>query len=289
MDCVFCRIRDGQIPSTRVYEDERTIAFMDINPLNEGHTLVISRAHAATLYEADEADLQAAIVDGPAGGARHPGGPPARRPQHAAGERGRRVPVGAALPSPPGAALHRGREGLRLADGRPATGRASRRPPRRSGGRSREPGRGGGRRDGRGGSGPGAQAEDPGGEARPGRPRPGRQDRGARAPGRGHGGRLHRPPPEPRGDRRDGDPGGRGRHRALGPVGRPQLPVRPGPRAPAGKGRRRHHRLRGRHRPPGGHRPPQGGGRAGDLHARHVDARHRRLRDRERSTGLRDP
>ena len=63
MDCVFCRIRDGQIPSTRVYEDERTIAFMDINPLNEGHTLVISRAHAATLYEADEVDLQAAIVD----------------------------------------------------------------------------------------------------------------------------------------------------------------------------------------------------------------------------------
>jgi histidine triad (HIT) family protein len=62
VDCVFCRIRDGQIPSTRVYEDERTIAFMDINPLNEGHTLVISRAHAATLYEADEVDLQAAIV-----------------------------------------------------------------------------------------------------------------------------------------------------------------------------------------------------------------------------------
>jgi histidine triad (HIT) family protein len=62
VDCVFCRIRDGQIPSTRVYEDERTIAFMDINPLNEGHTLVISRAHAVTLYEADEADLQAAIV-----------------------------------------------------------------------------------------------------------------------------------------------------------------------------------------------------------------------------------
>ena len=62
MDCVFCRIRDGQIPSTRVYEDERTIAFMDINPLNEGHTLVIPRVHAATLFDADEADLQAAIA-----------------------------------------------------------------------------------------------------------------------------------------------------------------------------------------------------------------------------------
>ena len=62
MDCVFCRIRDGQIPSTRVYEDERTIAFMDINPLNEGHTLVVPRTHAATLFEVDEADLRAAIA-----------------------------------------------------------------------------------------------------------------------------------------------------------------------------------------------------------------------------------
>jgi histidine triad (HIT) family protein len=62
MDCVFCKIRDGQIPSTRVYEDERTICFMDINPLNEGHCLVVTRAHATTLYEADPADLQAAIL-----------------------------------------------------------------------------------------------------------------------------------------------------------------------------------------------------------------------------------
>ena len=62
MDCVFCRIRDGQIPSTRVYEDDRTIAFMDINPLNEGHTLVIPRVHAATLFEADDADLGAALA-----------------------------------------------------------------------------------------------------------------------------------------------------------------------------------------------------------------------------------
>jgi histidine triad (HIT) family protein len=62
MDCVFCRIRDGQIPSTRVYEDERTIAFMDINPLNDGHCLVIPRTHAATLFDAAEEDLRAAIA-----------------------------------------------------------------------------------------------------------------------------------------------------------------------------------------------------------------------------------
>jgi histidine triad (HIT) family protein len=62
MNCVFCRIRDGEIPSTRVYEDERTIAFMDINPLNDGHCLVIPRAHAATIFETEEADLRAAIT-----------------------------------------------------------------------------------------------------------------------------------------------------------------------------------------------------------------------------------
>jgi len=61
-ECVFCRIRDGQLPAVTVYQDERTLCFMDINPLNPGHCLVITRAHAPTLYDADEADLGAAIV-----------------------------------------------------------------------------------------------------------------------------------------------------------------------------------------------------------------------------------
>jgi histidine triad (HIT) family protein len=61
-DCVFCKIRDGQIPSMKVYEDDRTLCIMDINPLNSGHSLVITKGHAATLWEADEADLRAAIV-----------------------------------------------------------------------------------------------------------------------------------------------------------------------------------------------------------------------------------
>ncbi|MBI2157619.1 MAG: HIT family protein [Candidatus Rokubacteria bacterium] len=60
--CVFCKIRDGQIPSMRVYEDERTFCIMDINPLSPGHCLVISKAHAPTIYEAEPADLEAAIA-----------------------------------------------------------------------------------------------------------------------------------------------------------------------------------------------------------------------------------
>ncbi|MEK7879875.1 MAG: HIT family protein [candidate division NC10 bacterium] len=62
MDCVFCKIRDGQIPSVKLYEDQRTLAFMDINPLNPGHCLVVTKAHAATIFEADPADLHAAIT-----------------------------------------------------------------------------------------------------------------------------------------------------------------------------------------------------------------------------------
>lgn len=62
MDCVFCKIRDGQIPSMKVYEDDATLCIMDINPLNAGHCLVITKNHAATLFDADVADLQAAIA-----------------------------------------------------------------------------------------------------------------------------------------------------------------------------------------------------------------------------------
>ena len=62
MDCVFCKIRDGQIPAFKVYEDQRTLAFMDINPLNPGHCLVMTKVHAPTIFDADPADLQAAIV-----------------------------------------------------------------------------------------------------------------------------------------------------------------------------------------------------------------------------------
>lgn len=61
-DCVFCKIIEGEMPSMRVYEDERTLAIMDINPVNSGHCLVISKAHAPTLWDADPVDLQAAIA-----------------------------------------------------------------------------------------------------------------------------------------------------------------------------------------------------------------------------------
>jgi histidine triad (HIT) family protein len=58
-DCLFCKIVAGDVPATRVYEDERTIAFMDINPATRGHLLVIPRAHARDLLVVDPEDLAA--------------------------------------------------------------------------------------------------------------------------------------------------------------------------------------------------------------------------------------
>jgi histidine triad (HIT) family protein len=49
MDCIFCKIIAGEIPSHKVYEDDATLAFLDINPAQRGHTLVIPKQHAADL------------------------------------------------------------------------------------------------------------------------------------------------------------------------------------------------------------------------------------------------
>jgi histidine triad (HIT) family protein len=62
LDCVFCKIRDGDIPSMRIYEDDRTLGFMDINPVNSGHCLIITKTHAPTVWDSDPEDLQAAIT-----------------------------------------------------------------------------------------------------------------------------------------------------------------------------------------------------------------------------------
>ncbi len=49
--CIFCRLVAGEIPAARVWEDELTIAFMDIGQVNPGHVLVATRRHAATLFD----------------------------------------------------------------------------------------------------------------------------------------------------------------------------------------------------------------------------------------------
>jgi histidine triad (HIT) family protein len=61
-NCIFCGIVAGDIPSTQVAENERAIAFMDINPATRGHLLVVPRAHSTDLREASAEDLTAATL-----------------------------------------------------------------------------------------------------------------------------------------------------------------------------------------------------------------------------------
>src|SRR5215470_10227425 len=58
-DCLFCKIVAGEIPSTIVAQDERTISFMDINPATRGHALVIPRNHAQDVLSVESDDLAA--------------------------------------------------------------------------------------------------------------------------------------------------------------------------------------------------------------------------------------
>ena len=58
-DCIFCKIINGEIPSFKVYEDDQVLAFMDINPISPGHTLIIPKNHAANLREISDGDLAA--------------------------------------------------------------------------------------------------------------------------------------------------------------------------------------------------------------------------------------
>jgi histidine triad (HIT) family protein len=57
MDCLFCKMVAGEIPCRKVYEDADHLAFLDIHPVNPGHTLVIPKRHVESLAAADPAAL----------------------------------------------------------------------------------------------------------------------------------------------------------------------------------------------------------------------------------------
>ncbi|OQO12500.1 hypothetical protein B0A48_03142 [Cryoendolithus antarcticus] len=56
--CIFCKIIKGEIPSMKVFESDRTFAFLDINPLSYGHALVIPKFHGAKLADIPDDSLQ---------------------------------------------------------------------------------------------------------------------------------------------------------------------------------------------------------------------------------------
>jgi histidine triad (HIT) family protein len=61
-DCIFCKIVAGTLPSHRVYEDDRHVAFLDINPFSPGHTLVCPKRHGETLWDMDQNEIAEAFT-----------------------------------------------------------------------------------------------------------------------------------------------------------------------------------------------------------------------------------
>ena len=63
MDCIFCKIINGEIPAVKVLDEEPVLAFMDINPASRGHMLVIPKRHAESIFEISEGDLAIVIKE----------------------------------------------------------------------------------------------------------------------------------------------------------------------------------------------------------------------------------
>jgi histidine triad (HIT) family protein len=61
-DCIFCKIVKGEIPCFKLYEDDLTIAFMDINPANPGHALAVAKEHWEGVYDTPPELLGATIA-----------------------------------------------------------------------------------------------------------------------------------------------------------------------------------------------------------------------------------
>ena len=61
MECLFCKIVKNEIPSKKLFENDKTIAILDINPSNPGHSLVIPKKHAENIFDIDENTLNEAI------------------------------------------------------------------------------------------------------------------------------------------------------------------------------------------------------------------------------------
>ena len=64
-NCLFCKIASGEIPSQKIYEDDDTLAFLDINPVNPGHVLIIPKEHFVNMAEASGEALRNLISVAP--------------------------------------------------------------------------------------------------------------------------------------------------------------------------------------------------------------------------------
>jgi histidine triad (HIT) family protein len=61
-NCIFCKIIRGEVPSFKLYENDKTVAFMDINPINPGHALIAPKFHARDIFETPDEWVGATMV-----------------------------------------------------------------------------------------------------------------------------------------------------------------------------------------------------------------------------------
>ena len=61
-NCIFCKIIKGEIPSMKVFESDKVLAFLDINPLSDGHVLIIPKTHAEKLHQVPDDELAEILV-----------------------------------------------------------------------------------------------------------------------------------------------------------------------------------------------------------------------------------
>ena len=61
-ECIFCKIINREVPANIVYEDERVLAFLDINPISRGHTLIVPKKHYTDIYDVTEDYLKEMAV-----------------------------------------------------------------------------------------------------------------------------------------------------------------------------------------------------------------------------------
>ena len=61
-ECIFCKIVKGEIPSSKIYENDKVLAFLDIGPVNKGHTLVIPKEHYTNIYDIPEDILKEVVT-----------------------------------------------------------------------------------------------------------------------------------------------------------------------------------------------------------------------------------
>jgi len=62
MDCIFCKIIEGDLPSYKIYEDKRALAFLDINPVSKGHIVVVPKEHYLNMFDVPPDILKDLVV-----------------------------------------------------------------------------------------------------------------------------------------------------------------------------------------------------------------------------------